>query len=323
MNDESGAGSTSAVASGVTLIDSLMGGVPEATATYLLDAPEPALVETGPTTSLGPVASALEDIGIAPSDLAHVFVTHIHVDHAGGAGALAERFPDATIWVHERGARHLADPGRLEASATRAFGEEHMSRVFGPILPVPGPRIRSIADGEVVDLGTRTVTALYSPGHASHHCYFVDSESGALFSGDALGISLPGAGLLRPATPPSDFDLELAIRSMRLVIDRDPPLVLLSHYGPVQDAVGFCTDAIERVRWWAGVVEATMEKAEGPEDLVARLTEQVRAYESALGVPPEVVATYDLLSTTAINGLGMARYLEQRGARTTDDPTPA
>ena len=110
------------VARGITAIDTFYGGRERYTAAYLLDADEPAIVETGPTTSFEPVVAGLERLGIGPADLAHIAVTHIHLDHAGGVGRIAERFPNATVWVHERGARHLADPTRLVASVTSIYG---------------------------------------------------------------------------------------------------------------------------------------------------------------------------------------------------------
>src|SRR5919108_4474333 len=124
------------VADGITAIDTFMGGYARYTAAYLLDASEPLLVETGPTTSVEPVASALKALGVEPDELAHVVVTHIHLDHAGGVGGIARRFPAARIWVHERGAPHLADPERLVASAARIYGAEQMEALFGPVEPV-------------------------------------------------------------------------------------------------------------------------------------------------------------------------------------------
>src|SRR5205823_9088913 len=119
-------------APGITGVDTMMAGRPVATSAYLIHAAEPALVETGPTTSVEAVTAGLSSLGLGPDDLAHIVVTHIHLDHAGGVGRLAAAFPAATIWVHERGAPHLADPAKLVASAARVYGEERMSELFGP-----------------------------------------------------------------------------------------------------------------------------------------------------------------------------------------------
>src|SRR5256714_2600641 len=130
-----------------------MAGRPTVTSAYLIGAREPALVETGPTTSVDAVAAGLHALGLGADDLAHIVVTHIHLDHAGGAGRLAARFPTATVWVHERGAPHLADPGRLVASAARVYGEERVRTLFGAGDPVPSDRLRGIGEGGLVPPG--------------------------------------------------------------------------------------------------------------------------------------------------------------------------
>src|SRR5262245_40852020 len=168
-----------------------MAGKTNITSGYLLHGREPALVETGPTTSVQAVTAGLGSLGLGPPDLAHIVVTHIHLDHAGGVGTLARHFPTATVWVHERGAPHLADPQKLVASATRVYGEERLQRLFGPVEAVPPDRVRAVADGDAIPLGDRHLDVLYTPGHASHHVALVDSRSGAVFTGDALGIHLP------------------------------------------------------------------------------------------------------------------------------------
>ena len=176
-----------------------MAGRSRLTSAYLLEGSEPTLVETGPTTSVEAVTTGLRSLGLQPNDLAHIVVTHIHLDHAGGVGRLSQGFPRARVWVHERGAPHLADPTKLVASAARVYGEEQMRSLFGPVDPVPADRLRSVSDGDRISLGTRSLEVMYTPGHASHHVALVDSASGAVFTGDALGIHLPDASVLRPA----------------------------------------------------------------------------------------------------------------------------
>src|SRR2546425_7125037 len=137
---------TYAAASGITGIDTRMAGKPTVTSAYVLHGEEPALVETGPTTSVEAVGSGLDALGLNPQDLAHIVVTHIHLDHAGGVGRLAQRFERATIWVHQRGAPHLADPEKLVASAIGVYGEERLMRLFGPVDPTPSYRVRPGTD---------------------------------------------------------------------------------------------------------------------------------------------------------------------------------
>src|SRR5438093_816383 len=142
-------------AAGITGIDTRMAGKSSVTSAYLLHGAEPTLVETGPTTSVEAVGAGLDALGLGADDLAHIVVTHIHLDHAGGVGRLARRFPRATIWVHDRGAPHLADPGKLVASAIRVYGEDRLQRLFGPVDPSPPDRIRAIGEGDVIRLGDR------------------------------------------------------------------------------------------------------------------------------------------------------------------------
>ena len=202
------------VADGITAIDTFMGGRARYTAAYLLDATETTLVETGPGTSVEPVAAALDHLGVAADELAHIVLTHIHLDHAGGVGQLARRFPRATVWVHERGAPHIVDPTRLVASTARVWGEAEMRELFGPAAPVAGDRVRPLQDGDEIAMGDRRLAVLETPGHASHHVALVDSRTGAVFTGDALGIHVPDLPVLRPATPPPEFDLERYVASI-------------------------------------------------------------------------------------------------------------
>ena len=142
-------------AAGLVAVDTKMMGRYRMTSAYLVRADEPALIETGPTTSADAVTAGLESLGLSAGDLAHIVVTHIHLDHAGGAGTIADRFPSATVWVHERGARHLADPSRLWSSAAQVYGGEHrLVEMFGPMQPIDSGRIRAVAEGDRIELGT-------------------------------------------------------------------------------------------------------------------------------------------------------------------------
>src|SRR5438552_444963 len=133
-------------------IDTMMAARAQRTSAYLLHADEPALIETGPSNSLANVIEGLAQLGIGPDDLAHIVVTHIHLDHAGGVGRLSARFPKATVWVHDRGAPHLAHPAKLVASATLVYGEERLRKLFGPVDPSPPDRIRAVGEGDVIRL---------------------------------------------------------------------------------------------------------------------------------------------------------------------------
>jgi glyoxylase-like metal-dependent hydrolase (beta-lactamase superfamily II) len=259
------------------------------------------LVETGSQTSVPVVLRALAGLGVGPADLAAIVVTHIHLDHAGGVGDLARAFPAATVYVHPEGARHLADPTRLVASAARVYGDM-LDGLYGRLDPTPAERIVALEDGDEITVGPgRTLTAVHSPGHARHHLALHDSESGVLFAGDAAGVRLPDVGVLRPATPPPDFDLELAIGSLRLFAARRPSALALAHFGILagdpQDVLG---DAEDVLRDWAAVAEAAWRQGD---DVAAALAH-------AFGADP--TATMAALNGVHSTAAGLRRWLEHR-----------
>lgn len=295
---------------GITAVDTRMYGREQITSAYLVDAFEPTLVETGPATSAGPVTQALADLGVGPKDLAHVVVTHIHLDHSGGAGQIAEHFPGATIWVHPRGARHLADPSRLVASAARLYGgEAGLARMFGSPVPVAEDRLRSVGDGEVLDLGDRRLTMLHTPGHASHHMAIQDGATGAVFTGDAVGVHLPEIAALRPAAPPPEWDMELAISSIERIRTHARGSLLFSHFGPVRGVDDTCAEAVDRIREWGELVRMAMRHTQDLDDIARAL---------AAGTAGELGALNDLdeerLEWAAgyrLNAAGYLRYWQK------------
>ncbi len=299
------------VGDGITGIDTKMVGRYLVTSAYLVHAQEPALIETGPQTSSSAVERGLEALGIEPDALAHVIVTHIHLDHAGGAGTIARAFPRATVWVSDRGARHLADPRRLVASTERTYGPERARAMFGTVESVPAERLRAIDQGDRIALGDRDLDVLYTPGHASHHVALHDSRTGAVFTGDALGVHLPDVGVLRPATPPPDFDVELACRSVERIRER-AGLLLLSHFGPVAEVDHICELAVKRMRAWSEVVRQAL-LVDDDIDRISALLERQGSDEYREDAGGEIdLERYDVLSSIRINAVGLVRYWKKR-----------
>ena len=242
-------------------IDTRMAGYDGITAGYLIRGDRPCLVETGTAPSAPVVRDALTGLGIGPGDLATVVVTHIHLDHAGGVGDIAAMFPAAQIVVHQRGARHLANPSRLMASARLVYGDA-LERLFGVLTAVPAERIVALDDVGTVDLGGgRRLDSHYSPGHAKHHVGLVDSDTGDLYTGDAAGVYLPETGDVRPATPPPDFDLETALASVRMFAALRPARLLFSHFGPVDQVSETLDRSAEEITVW--VEETRQARAAG------------------------------------------------------------
>jgi glyoxylase-like metal-dependent hydrolase (beta-lactamase superfamily II) len=303
-------------ASRLAAIDTKMTGRFRVTSAYLVRARQPTLVETGPTTSADAVTQGLRSLGLDADDLAHVVVTHIHLDHAGGVGHIAARFPRATVWVHERGARHLADPTRLIGSAAQVYGGmDRLLDMFGPMDAVDAGRIRAIGEGDRLDLGDRALEVMNTPGHASHHVSLVDSESGALFTGDALGIHFPDVGVLRPATPPPDIDVELAVESIERIRGRAESALMFSHFGPVREVDELCGVAADRLRAWAGIVREAMEATDDLDRIAEILAARTEPEFDAVGASEEGRERYEVLSGARMNAAGLVRYWTKRRER--------
>ncbi|MGZ8666701.1 MAG: MBL fold metallo-hydrolase, partial [Solirubrobacterales bacterium] len=237
------------------------------------------LIDPGPESSLPKLLEAIADR--RPRAL---LLTHIHLDHAGGAGALVRRWPDLPVYVHERGAPHLADPTKLIASASRLYGER-MRELWGEIVPVPEGNLRALAGGEEV-LGFRVA---YTPGHASHHVCFLHEDSGRAFVGDVGATRIPPADHVLPPTPPPDIDLEAWERSLELIADWEPSSLGITHFGAISEPVGHLEAVRERLRELGQ--RARRMEADGYErELRAEITEAMgEADAEALlqAVPPE------------------------------------
>ena len=295
------------IAPGVLQIDTLLGGWERVTAGYLIEGPEPVLVETGSQSSVPALLAALDDLGVDAGELAGVAVTHIHLDHAGGVGDVARAFPNATVYVHEKGARHLADPERLVSSAARVYGEL-LDRLYGRLDPTPAERIHVLEDGEDVRVGPdRVLTTVDSPGHAKHHLALHDSASGIIFVGDAVGVRLPDAGVLRPSTPPPDFDLRQALDSLQRFRDRSPAGIALAHYGLVPDHETVLDEAAETLTRWAEVAEAAWRDGR---DIAAALEEAFA--DDLTDVDEGQRDKLETLNGVHSNAAGFKRWLETR-----------
>ena len=302
---------------GVLQIDTLLGGWERITAGYLVTGPDPVLVETGSQSSVPALLAALDDLGVAATDLAGVAVTHIHLDHAGGVGDVARAFPNATVYVHEKGARHLADPTKLVASAAIVYGGL-LDSLYGRLDPTPQERLHVLADGEAIKVGpTRTLTTVDSPGHAKHHLALHDSDSGILFVGDAVGVRLPDTGVLRPSTPPPDFDLDQSLRSLERFAERRPSGVALAHYGLVPDPLETLEEAGDMLRRWAEVAEAAWQEGR---DIAAALDDAFG--DELVDADAADREKLETLNGVHSNAAGLKRWLDQQAAAPADHGHP-
>ena len=298
---------SSYIGPGVLEIDTLLGGWERVTAGYLIEGTSPVLVETGSQSSVPALLNALEQHGVAAHDLAGVAVTHIHLDHAGGVGDIAKAFPKATVYVHQKGARHLVDPTRLVNSAARVYGPL-LDSLYGRLEPTSAERIHVLEDGEKIAIDVnRDLVTVDSPGHAKHHLALHDTESGVLFAGDAVGVRLPDAGILRPATPPPDFDLDQALESLRKFREREPSGVALAHYGLLPKPLETLGEAQGILRRWAEVAEAAWREGQ---DIATAL--DLAFSDELKGTDPIQREKLETLNGIHSNAAGFQRWLETR-----------
>jgi glyoxylase-like metal-dependent hydrolase (beta-lactamase superfamily II) len=310
---ESGGPDITDLGDDVFQIDTRMAGYQGITAGYLIRSSRPCLVETGTATSAPVVRDALAALGIGAGDLATVVVTHIHLDHAGGAGDIAALYPDARIVVHEKGARHLADPSRLMASARMVYGDA-LDVLFGTLNPVPAERLETLDDVGRVDLGDgRSLDSYYSPGHARHHVGLLDSRSGDLYVGDAAGVYIPETGDLRPATPPPDFDEEVALASIGKFADLAPSRLLFSHYGPVSDVAATLERSAQEIRVWVSETRAARSAGLDLDHAVEAVRAKTMARYASLApdADPLVAQKFERLSGAAANVGGIWHWLSK------------
>jgi glyoxylase-like metal-dependent hydrolase (beta-lactamase superfamily II) len=301
---------------GVFQIDTKMAGYHGITAGYLIRSDRPCLVETGTAPSAPVVRDALATLGVGPKDLSTVVVTHIHLDHAGGVGDIAAMFPAARVVVHTKGARHLADPSRLMASARMVYGDD-LDWLFGTLLPTPAERIETVEDTGTVDLGGgRRLDSHYSPGHAKHHVGLLDSASGDLYVGDAAGMYLPETGDLRAGTPPPDFDLETALNSVALFGALRPERLLFSHYGPVADVQETLERSTEEIKVWVDETRKAHREGMDLDHAVALVHERTKERYAGLQPGGDEYAGEKLmrLASTEANVAGIMQWLERDGS---------
>ena len=296
---------------GLWMVDPRLHGAPENLSTYVVAEPVPTVIEPGPASCREGLLAGLAALGV--DDVAQIVVTHVHLDHSGGAGVLLTDFPRARVFVHERGARHLADPARLVASATRVYGEDAMAAMWGEVRPVPTESLRTVGDGDRIDLGAgRHLEVLYTPGHAQHHVTLVDSGTGTAFVGDSVGITFPEMAIVHPTVPPPDVDVELMIDQYDRYRERSVPALAFAHFGLRPDVDALLEEAEHRLRLWTATVAA--HPAAAGDDLGALLAAANLADLRAQGRPERHIARIHERTVYATEAAGLRRYGEQGAA---------
>lgn len=261
------------------------------------------LFETGPGSTIDTLVDSLEDLSLSPTDITHIFLSHIHLDHAGASGWLAEQ--GATIYVHPIGAPHMLNPEKLLSSAERIYGDK-MDALWGKFTPVAPGRLIPVEDGETVCVGEYSVKALHTPGHAEHHIAWMVADH--CFTGDVGGVRLPGPLYLRLPLVPPELNLEKWRNSLEKIKRTGLKYIIPTHYGIYNDPsehLGLAVQVLDETEQW---MEQIMPLDLPIEDLRDQYVQWSRRQAEGLGLAEDVIRTYEVANPTWLSADGLLRY---------------
>ncbi len=297
--------------SGLSYLDLRFQGVAGVIATAVLQGPGGvALVDPGPSSTLPALRGTLDRAGIRMSDVTALLLTHIHLDHAGACGTLVRENPALRVYVHEKGAAHMANPEKLLSSATRLYGDA-MDRLWGEFRPLPADRMVVLTGGERIEAGGRSLDVAYTPGHASHHVSYFCREAGTAFAGDTAGIRLQGDGYVLPPTPPPDIDLEAWRASLKTIAAWHPETVFLTHFGPSSPVAPHFTSLLDRLELVAGLVKASLAREGEDADREAWFLDEIRR-ELRRTMNESDAQAYEVAARFDLSWRGLARYWRKK-----------
>ncbi len=297
------------------LLDTLYQGEPGIIASYLLTGSAgAALIDVGSAATTDQLIASMRLAGVDPREIRHIVLTHIHLDHAGAAGQLLGMCPEAKVYVHPSGARHLSDPSRLLQSAERIYGDR-MQALWGTIVAVPAERLRVLAEGQAIRVGERTLHALHTPGHATHHIAYHDAARGEVFAGDVAGVRLEGIDLVRPPTPPPDLQLEDWYSSIDRLLDLNPRKLYLAHFGEVLN-VGEHFGALRaRLSLWGERILDGMRRGYNEDELTdvlaALSADDLASVRTAVDDDQRLRRRYELAANHRMSAQGYVRYYQK------------
>ncbi|HEX7066437.1 MAG TPA: MBL fold metallo-hydrolase [Bacillales bacterium] len=304
----------------IHLIDGFDLNMPGRTGTYVLEEEQLTLIETGPSPSVPYVLEGLKDLGHSPADIKYIVLTHIHLDHAGGAGLFLKECPNATVVVHPRGKRHLADPSKLIAGARQVYGEQ-FDELFDPILPIPEDRLMTKEDGDTLTIGPDcTLTFYNTPGHAKHHFGIHDSVSNGIFTGDTSGVRYHqtqdhGLTFYLPTTSPNQFDPDAMLDSIerfrRIKADR----IYFGHFGESTDPEAVYEQVSEWIPRFVEAGEQSLARGEGVNGIVKRLRAKVSSYLQTQNIPDDHPVYNILKLDFEVCAMGLADYLKKQNGK--------
>lgn len=301
---------------GVHLIDGFDMDIPSRTGTYVIDEEELTLIEVGPSPSVKHIKKGLEELGHTLDEVKYVIVTHVHLDHAGGAGFLLEQCPNASLIVHPRGGRHLIDPSKLAAGARAIYGES-FSDIYDPIVPVPEERVVEKSEGDTLQIGPdRTLEFWDTPGHAKHHFSIYDPVSNGMFTGDTTGVRYElllkdGVEFYLPTTSPNHFNPNDMHASIKRIQEKQVDRIYFGHFGMSVNPVEALGQVAEWLDVYVEVAEEVIDEGGDYNQIASRIMERVRNYLRGFGIPDDHDVYIIINLDIQISALGIVDYFKK------------
>ncbi|WP_085994520.1 MBL fold metallo-hydrolase [Oceanobacillus senegalensis] len=300
----------------IYLIDGFDMDIANRTGTYVINEDALTLIETGPSPSIKYVKRGLEDLGFSLDEVKYIIVTHIHLDHAGGAGLLIRECPNATVIVHPRGERHLASPRKLAAGARAVYGDS-FSDFFDPIIPIPEDRLLVKTEGDTLKIGANCTLKFFdTPGHAKHHISIYDPVSNGMFTGDTVGVRYQelidqGVDLFLPTTSPNHFDPNAMENSIKRMKDMNLDRIYFGHFGATENVDKALSQVSEWLEVFVDVGEQVMAEKKGYDVLSGRLIEKVKEYLRSNGIDDDNAAYIIINLDMQVCALGIVDYFQK------------
>ncbi|HTE42328.1 MAG TPA: MBL fold metallo-hydrolase [Steroidobacteraceae bacterium] len=294
---------------------------PKLAAVHLIvDNGRAAFVDTGTYRSVPAMLAALTQQGLSPSDVDYVFLTHVHLDHAGGAGVIMQLLPSARCVLHPRGARHMIDPSKLVAASKDVYGPQRFAQLYGELPPIPAERVLVVEDGDCLTLGLREFEFIHTPGHANHHYCIVDRVGKIIFSGDTFGLSYreldtEQGAFSMPITTPSQFDPDAAHKSIDRLLSYEPRAIYLTHYSRVEGLTKLAADLHEQIDGYVRIARSNAERADRSDAMMRDLYAYIAERLDRHGVRKDDAFRHALLDgDIKLNVQGLEVWLQQQAA---------
>lgn len=295
------------VADGVFLIDTLFMNMNGFVASYLIKGSKAAIIDVGyPATYMNVVKGVKEALGDVKS-VEYIIPTHVHLDHGGASGHLLREFPNSIVVTHKKGAKHIVDPTKLINSVKSIFPEDKL-KYMGLPIPADADKVKGVEGvDDIIDIGNGIeLRLIYTPGHAYHHISIFDERSGILFTGDAIAVKYPNFPIYIPTTPAPSFDPQLAIKSIEKLEELEPRLLMVPHFGPVENPEEYFEISKKKIVEWVNKVKEIVDSGDFSLDSV--MDEMIKYVANQAGVPPENVPI-NVIGSIYISVFGLLHYL--------------